>query len=82
MISKAKDVYLRRYEFPFTLSYMLLFLLSVLAVRSLQGTQQLDLHLLNPLGKSNRLFIRKLSRVAVIITAAIAVINTATFLGF
>jgi len=58
------------------------FLLSVLAVRSLPGTQQLDLQLLNPLGKSYKLFIRKLSRVAVIITAAIVVINIATFLGF
>jgi hypothetical protein len=61
---------------------MRLILLSVLAVRSLPGTQQLDLQLLNPLRKSYKLFIRKLSRVAVIITAAIVVINIATFLGF
>jgi len=60
---------------------MRLFFLSILAVRSLPGTQQLDLQLLNPLGEPYRLFIRKLSRVAVIITAAI-VITIVTFLGF
>jgi hypothetical protein len=80
MTSNPNNTDLRRYEFSFTQSYMRLFLLSVLAVRSLPRTQQLDLQLLNPLGES-RLFIRKLSRVAVIITAAI-VINIVTFLGF
>jgi len=61
---------------------MRLFLLSVLAVRSLPGAQQLDLQLLNLLGKSYKLFIRKLSHVAVITTAAAVVINILTFLGF
>jgi len=82
MISKTKNTNPRRHEFPFTRSYTRLFLLSVLAVRSLPGTQQLDLQLLNPLSKPYRLFIRKLSRVAVIITAATVVINIVTFLGF
>jgi hypothetical protein len=61
---------------------MRLFWLSVLAARSLPGTQQLDLQLLNPLGEPCRLLVRKLLRVAVIITAAIVVNNTVTFLGF
>jgi hypothetical protein len=50
---------------------MRLFLLSVSAVRSLPGTQHLDLQLLNPLGEPYRLVIRKPSRDAVIITAAL-----------
>jgi len=82
MTSKTKNTDLRRQEFPFTRRYMRLFLLSVLAVKSLPGTQQLDLQFLNPLGEPYRLFIRKLSRVAVIITAATVVLNIVTFLGF